>query len=142
MTCSTCGSDVEAVVFEIPTAYREYVSTGEQTATICPHCLTVGPASEPADSSDGGADGNGRSPDFTRMSDAFPTGEGAVPFALALGLCSSLALNREAIGTLLEHVERAGTDPLLAIDRLLEEPSIDPEVDLAGRRHQLEQLLY
>lgn len=138
MTCPTCGSDVDVVSFEVPTAYREYVSTAEATApataTICPHCLTVEPGSA-------GGDG-GDDPDFTRVSDAFPTGEGAVPFALALGLCSSLALNREAIETLLERVELAGTDPLLTIDRLLEEPSIEPEIDLERRRHQLEQLLY
>ena len=34
-----------------------------------------------------------------------------------------------------------GADPLLALDRLSRDPDIEPEVDLAGRRKQVAQLL-
>jgi hypothetical protein len=81
-------------------------------------------------------------PDFTRVSDAFPTDpDGAVAFALLVGLIGNLALYRAEITDLLEAVETSGTDPLLALDRLATDPSIETELDLDGRRRQLEQLL-
>jgi len=81
-------------------------------------------------------------PDFTVVSDAFPANEAAaVPLALLVGLLDSLAVHRQEITALLERTERAGTDPLLAIDRLGEEFGDDAAVDLSRRRHQLEQLL-
>jgi hypothetical protein len=81
-------------------------------------------------------------PDLTRVSDAFPDNpDAAVPLALLVGLLDSLALYREEIATLLAAVERAGTDPLLALDRLAADEGIETELDLAGRRRQLEQLL-
>lgn len=137
---SCCGTDADPIPFRVPESSRDHLPDWppdtEPTATFCPVCLTLeGPATgnniEPAED-----------PDFSHVSDAFPTGEAAVPFALALGLCSSLATNREAIAALLREVERAGTDPLLAMDRLLEDPSVEPAIDLARRRHQVEQLLY
>jgi hypothetical protein len=60
---------------------------------------------------------------------------------LVVGLLSTLALYRAEISDLLAVVERAGTDPLLVLDRLDRDPDIDPATDLAGRRRQLEQLL-
>ncbi|SDK78109.1 DUF6276 family protein [Natronorubrum texcoconense] len=129
MTCSVCDSPT--VAFAIPEPYREYAPERSSAAACCTRCLTVEPA-----------EGEGKDPDFTRVSDAFPTGEAAVPLALALGLCSSLATNRAAIEDLFEAVERAGTDPLLVLDRLVDDPELEPEIDLERRRHQLEQLLY
>ncbi|WP_137289288.1 DUF6276 family protein [Natronorubrum halophilum] len=130
MACSVCNEPT--IAFSIPEEYREYASAESPAATCCTRCLTVEPA-----------DGEVlEEPDFTRVSNAFPTGEAAIPLALALGLCSSLATNRAAIEELLEAVERAGTDPLLVLDRLLDDPEIEPRIDLERRRHQLEQFLY
>ncbi|WP_114578245.1 DUF6276 family protein [Saliphagus sp. LR7] len=132
-----CDADTDPIAFRVPASHRDTLPDRpretEPVATLCPRCLTL-EWPTPGDADD--------EPDFSRISDAFPTGEAAIPFALALGLCSSLAANREAIASLLEDVERAGTDPLLAMDRLLDDPGVEPAIDLARRRHQVEQLLY
>lgn len=130
MACSACGGAV--VDFSIPTDVREYAPDDAGVASICTSCLTVDSSESPD------AD-----PDFSRVSDAFPTNRSAaIPLAVALGRCDSLVTNRAALETLLERVERAGADPLLIIDRLVADPSIEPAVDLERRRHQLEDLLY
>ena len=130
MNCPECGDDV--IAFAVEPALHEYLPGEESGAALCPHCLIVRPVSDPSTGS----------PDFTPLGDAFPAeGDAAVPMALLLGLLSSLALYREEIAALLERVERAGVDPLLVIDRLDDDPSIESEVDLDRRRHQLEQLL-
>lgn len=126
-----CSCPVEPVAFAVPTSLRKCAPETSAAATICPYCLAVGPAD------DGAAD-----PDFARVSDGFPPGEAGVALALCLGLLASLATNREQIADALEAVERGGADPLLAIDRLLADPSIDPAIDLERRRHQLEQLFF
>ncbi|SIR66017.1 DUF6276 family protein [Natronorubrum thiooxidans] len=131
MACSECGAPT--IVFSVPEEYQACTPGESAAATLCTRCLTVESTS---------VESTGES-DFTRVSDAFPTAaNAAVPLALALGLCPSLATNRSAIETLLEAVERAGTDPLLVLDRLGDEPSIEPAFALERRRHQLEQLLY
>lgn len=131
MACSACSAPT--IAFSIPEEYREYAPAQSSAATCCTRCLTVDPEDDDVL----------EEPDFTRVSDAFPTNPGAaIPLALALGLCSSLATNRAAIEELLEAVERAGTDPLLVLDRLVDDPEIEPAIDLERRRHQLEQLLY
>ncbi|MBZ6495598.1 DUF6276 family protein [Natrinema longum] len=140
MTCPECTTAV--VSFSVPEAYRTDAPSGAAVVSFCPRCLRLEPTPDaPLD-----ADGNGPAggePDFSRVSDAFPTTpERAIPLALAVGLCSSLATNRAAIETLLEAVERAGTDPLLVLDRLSADPSVEPAIDLERRSHQLEQLLY
>lgn len=133
MACAAC--DAPTIVFSVPERYRAYAPDESAAATLCTRCLTVESAAASIDSSS--------EPEFARVSDAFPTtADAAVPLSLALGLCSSLATNRSAIETLLEAVERAGTDPLLVLDRLSADPSIEPAIDLERRRHQLEQLLY
>ena len=130
MVCSACGGAV--VDFSIPEGAREYAPGDGEAASICTTCLTVDSSEHPDDD-----------PDFSRVSDAFPaTPAAAVPLALALGRCDSLVTNRAALETLLERVERAGTDPLLLIDRLVADPSLEPAVDLERRRHQLEDLFY
>lgn len=131
MVCSACLEPT--ITFSVPERYRAHAPAESAVAAFCTRCLTV--ESTSTESTD--------EPDFTRVSDAFPrTATAAVPLALALGLCSSLATNRPAIEALLEDVERAGTDPLLVLDRLGDEPSIEPAFALERRRHQLEQLLY
>ncbi|WP_226004464.1 DUF6276 family protein [Natrinema salinisoli] len=131
MVCSECNSATISV--SVPEKYRTHAPSEAAVVSFCSHCLTLEPASS-EDATD---------PDFSRVSDAFPTNpERAIPLALAIGLCSSLATNRSAIESLLEAVERAGADPLLVLDRLGSDPSVEPALDLERRRHQLEQLLY
>lgn len=133
MVCPACGEPT--IVCTVPEEFREYAPGEAATVTVCTTCLTI----EQTATSEPPADGA----DFGRVSDAFPTDpDAAVPLALAIDLCSSLATNRAAIEALLEAVERAGTDPLLVIDRLERDPDLEPAVDLGRRRHQLEQLLY
>lgn len=133
MVCPACSDPT--IVFAVPEAFREHAPGEAAAVTVCTTCLTI----EQTATSEPPADGA----DFGLISDAFPTDpDAAVPLALAIDLCSSLATNRTAIETLLEAVERAGTDPLLVIDRLERDPDLEPAVDLGRRRHQLEQLLY
>jgi len=129
MTCADCNGDVLA--FTVPGEYEEFLRGSESTVGLCTRCLTLqpvpGPTGEPA---------------FERVSDTFPTEpEAAIPMALLLGLLGNLALYRSEIATLLEAVERAGVDPLLVLDRLARDDGIETDLDLAGRRRQLQQLL-
>jgi len=129
MDCQSCGGDT--VDFAVPAAFADHVPGSEAAVGLCTRCLAMQPAEEVSDE-----------PDFSRVSDAFPTDpDGAVAFALLVGLIGNLALYRAEITDLLEAVETSGTDPLLALDRLATDPSIETELDLAGRRRQLEQLL-
>lgn len=128
MDCPDCDSPT--VAFAVPEEFVAYVPAEESTVALCTRCLSLHPAADaPAD------------PDFSRVSEGFPEDEAAIPLALLLGLLSNLALYRSEITELLQAVERAGTDPLLAIDRLARNPDIDAAADLSGRRRQLEQLL-
>lgn len=130
MQCSACGHD--SVVFAVPDQYHDHIPGSESTVGLCPRCLTLDPVPDAEDPS----------PAFGRISDSFPDdSEAAVPMALLVGLVSNLALYRSEISTLLEDVERAGTDPLLVLDRLDYDESIETDIDLSGRRKQLEQLL-
>ena len=129
MNCPSC--DVEVVSFDIPTELREHAPESTSAAALCPRCLTLTTV-----------DAGDSTPAFERVSTAFPTDvDAAVPLALAIGLLDSLALHRASIQTLLETVERAGTDPLLVLDRLDVQGSTQPAFDLGRRRHQLRQLL-
>ena len=134
MDCPECGT--EAVTFAVPADLREHIPAGEPVVALCPRCLSFRPApgAEP-----------GRSPDsepaFAAVSDAFPTGKAAVPMALAVGLLDSFALYRADVEALVERVERAGVDPLLVLDRLAADPTVETGIDIPRRRHQLAQLL-
>ncbi|ELZ01462.1 hypothetical protein C482_06799 [Natrialba chahannaoensis JCM 10990] len=151
MSCSECCS--RTVTFAVPTDYRGFLSDiatasandsdGLRTAAFCTHCLLL-EFGDDAEATDSETDEPvPTDPDFSRVSDAFPTTlEQAVPLALAIGLAESLAMNRSAIETLLRDVERAGADPLLVLDRLQRDPSVESAIDLGRRQHQLEQLLY
>jgi hypothetical protein len=130
MECSDCGSAV--VAFDVPDDLREYVPGGEDTVGLCTYCLRLHPASESPP----------ETPSFTAVSDAFPSNpDAAIPMALVVGLLSSVALYREELTRLLERVERAGTDPLLVLNRLADDSDVDAAVDLRRRRHQLEGFL-
>lgn len=131
MECGNCGT--RTVVFSVPDADEAFVPGGASAVGLCPHCLALQPADASAVPDE---------PDFARVSDAFPTEpDAAVPMALLVGLLDSLALYRSEISTLLARVERAGVDPLLVLDRLAADESIETDLDIAGRRRQLEQLL-
>ena len=130
MDCPDCGSDTLA--FLVPDQYRDVLPGEEDGVAVCTHCLTMHPAS----------DALHETPDFQRISDAFPSNrDAALPMVLVVGLLSNLALYRTEISDLLTAVERAGTDPLLVLDRLARDPALEPATDLSGRRRQLEQLL-
>ncbi|WP_135303873.1 DUF6276 family protein [Haloarcula amylovorans] len=130
MSCSECGGETLAV--PVPPELREYLPGNAVGATICRSCLAMGPADDPPETI----------PDLTVLDDAMPSNpDAAVPMVLLLGLLDSLALHRAEITALLERVERAGTDPLLVVDRLAASYGTDAHVDLSRRRHQLEQLL-
>ena len=123
MDCPDCGA--ATVAFAVPDDLDGF---DEPAAALCTHCLALHPAEE--------SDAN---PDFTTISENFPTDAAAVPMALVVGLLDSLVLHRNAVETLLERVERTGTDPLLVLDRLASEPELDPKTDLATRRRQVAQ---
>lgn len=129
MDCPACGAPT--VAFAVPADLREYLPGEDAGAALCTSCLRLHPVGDPP------AD----PPAFSRVGDAFPEGEAAVPMALLVGLLDSLAQYRAEITALLERVERAGTDPFLVVDRLADDPSVDAAADLRRRRHQLEQLL-
>jgi len=130
MDCPDCGAGT--VPFRVPEEYRSLVPGEESGAALCQHCLSLHPADDlPTEP-----------PAFQGVSTAFPSDpDAAIPMALVVGLLANLALYRSEIADLLARVERAGTDPLLVLDRLARDPDLDPAVDLAGRRRQLEQLL-
>jgi len=128
MECQQCSA--ATINFAVPGEHEAHLPGEESAVALCPRCLAVQPATEPGDG-----------PDFGQVSDSFPSGEAAIPLALLLGLLENLALYRDEITELLAAVERAGTDPLLVLDRLATDPEIDAHLDLSGRRRQLEQLL-
>ena len=144
MTCPECGS--EQVAFRVPADLREYLPEETETAAICTVCLALdlGESALGDSVTDDSATESSvaESPDFGRISDAFPGGDVGVAMALAVGLLDSLALYRSEISALLDRVERAGTDPLLVLDRLETDPKLDPHFDVDRRRTQAEQLLY
>ncbi|MFB6297719.1 MAG: DUF6276 family protein [Salinirussus sp.] len=130
MDCPDCGADLLA--FPVSASDRELLPGSEPGAALCTQCLGLHPVTDPP----------AEPPDLQRLSTAFPADtDAAVPLALLVGLLDSLALYREELSTLLARVERAGTDPLLALDRLAADSDLDPAVDLETRRHQLAQLL-
>lgn len=132
MTCSECGS--EQLEFTVPEELREYLRGDSAHVALCTRCLTLDPVEDAPE----------ELPDFTEISDAFPNKpETAAALALAVGLLAdSLTLHRAEIEALLERVEHAGTDPLLALDYLATDPDIEPAFDWERRQVQLEQLLY
>jgi hypothetical protein len=118
--------------FPVPDTYADYVPEDAPGAAICPTCLGLDPDQDPP----------AGMPPFAEIGDAFPDEEqGAVPMALAIGLLTSLALYRQEIDDLFDAVEEAGFDPMLVLDRLAASGSVDSQIDLRGRKRQLEQLL-
>jgi hypothetical protein len=130
ITCSACGG--ERVAFRVPASLRADAPGDAPGATLCTNCLRV-------DDGDVAADAP-TAVDWRPL----PSGEAGVAMALLLGALDSLARNRAAITALVDHVEAAGGDVFLTLDRLValaEAGEVDPAVDLDRRAAQLRSLL-
>ena len=129
MACPHCGSSV--VAFIVPSSLRVHAPADE--TALCTHCLRT--------SSAAAADATAvdvEMADFGSVDRAFPTGEPAAALALCCGLLKSLAHNRTAIETLVEHAERGGVDVFSFLERLDAEAA---PFDLTRRRAALADLL-
>lgn len=126
MDCPDC--EAPTVPFRPPTALCEH-APGDAVA-VCSSCLRLHAVDDaPAEQS------------FDGLLSGFPSGEAGAALALAAGLLGSLALNRAAVVACCEHAERAGADPMLALDRLDAAGSVAPHYDLGRRRSQLADFL-
>lgn len=130
MDCPECSTPV--VAFPVDEHLRGALPGDEAGAGVCPRCLRLHPVGEPPAEPDS----------FAPLGNGFPQEpDAAVPMAIMVGLLSSLALHRARIADLIDVVEREGVDPLLVVDRLADEPTVESHVDLRRRRRQLEQLV-
>lgn len=129
MSCPDC--DAEQVRLSVPAELREHAPEEAPAVAVCTRCLRI----DPADADDpAGVDPRG-------ISDALPAdGTAAVALLLAVDRLSSLARNRAAIEALVARAERAGADPRLALERLADDPALDPRVDVERRLRQFDQL--
>jgi hypothetical protein len=130
--CPAC--DRELVRIAVPDEIREYAPEAAAVVGSCPRCLrtvALGGEIEAADEPLSGP----------APPDAIPPGEGGAALLLAVGYLDSVALNRSALGALVDHAERSGADVFLALDRLAADASVDAHIDLARRRRQLESML-
>jgi hypothetical protein len=130
VTCPDCGE--ETVKAPVPQAFAAYLPDDRPGIALCTHCLSVSPIDDPPS----------ELPAFDAVAAGFPRDpEKALPIVLMLALLDSLALYRSELDTLAEITERRGVDPLLVLDRLAADQSLEPGFDLDRRRHQLAQLL-
>lgn len=132
MSCPDCD---DRAVLAVPADYREFAPAESTHVGVCRTCLRVQPADAEADTA---------VDDPTALGDWVPAGDVGVGVVLLVGLLDSLALNRSRIETLVARIERDGTDPLLALDRLADAAAtgpVEPHVDLSRRRPQLQQFL-
>lgn len=130
MTCPAC--DGERRRLSVPDPVRDHVPDVGDAAVVCTTCLRSWPAADVADEPEG-VPGD--------VSDALPGDETAgVALLLVPELLSSVARNEPTIAVLLDVVEDAGADPRLALERLAEDPSLEPAVDLLRRHGQFEGL--
>lgn len=129
MHCPECGEAM--VAFEVPDEFAAHLPDQSSAVAACTNCLTVVPAEEVELDR----------PAFSRISTHIPDDlDAAVPLVLAIGLLDHLALYRSEISTLLTEVERAGSDPILVLERLNADPSLEPSFGLDRRIDQLIQL--
>lgn len=126
MDCPACGAPTES--FPVPEELAAHAPGAASTVAVCTDCLHVAPADVSADT-----------PDPGRVSDALPADPAAaLGVVLAVDLLASLATNRPAIEALLETAERRGVDPVLALQRLADDPAVSAVADLERRLDQLE----
>ncbi len=126
--CSRCESPRFTVA--VPRELAAY--TPAPAISCCQRCLTV-EAADPADAT--------AQPPFDAIHTRFPTGTEGIGLLLLLDKLNSLALNRSEIESLVGYLESNGVDLFLTLDRLLAEPTIEPQIDLDRRRTQLDSLL-
>lgn len=130
MTCPEC--DGERRRLAVPDSLREHVPEQSESVVVCTNCLRTWPPSETPDEPTG---------EPGSISDALPPNdEAAVALVLFTSLLSSVAHNLDALEALFASVERAGADPRLALERLADDPALDPAVDLHRRLRQFEGL--
>lgn len=127
MTCPECDEPV--VRFRVPDGLEGTAPDGAAATAICTSCLSLQPADAPDEA-----------PNYEAVSEHLPDDAPAAT-SLALGLLDSVAVRRGELETLLDHVERAGVDFALVVDRIAEDRSLDPDYDVRRRHDQLEQLL-
>ena len=131
MRCPECDGEVLAV--PVPDELRGYLPSDPDVAAVCRRCLTTTPYDGPA-TNDPEA--------VADLSDELPSNTGtALAVTVFVTLCGSLALYRAEIEELVSRIERAGVDPLSALDRLAADPDLDLAIDVERRRPQLVQLL-
>lgn len=138
MNCPHC--DTAVVAFVVPDDLRAHAPEPAPAASICPNCLAV----EALEVDEAGAAVGDDDPDFARVHESFPAGDGGVVFSLLIGTLPSIALNKESARALRERAEREGVDVALAFDRLVEavrSAKVVPEFDLQRRVRQLDSLL-
>jgi hypothetical protein len=131
--CPAC--DRELVRIDVPEEIREHAPEAAAVVGSCPRCLRTVAL---RDTDEAAADGPISGPD---PPDAIPPGEGGAALLLAIGYLDSVALNRPAIGALVEYAEAAGADVFLTLDRLAADESVEAHADLTRRRRQLESML-
>lgn len=126
MTCPECGARWDPIVVSVPSAIRE--AAPADRVAVCRRCLRLQPTdAEPTS-------------DSSELSDGLPSDTDAVAgIFVAISLLDALAHNREAIDAVVTHVERSGVDAVLTLQRLVDEPTIEPYFDLSRRIRQLEE---
>lgn len=130
MPCPEC--DGERRRLAVPDSLREHAPRQADSVVVCTNCLRTWPPSEAPDEPAG---------DPGAISDALPpSDEAAVALVLFTSLLSSVARNQDALEALFASVERGGADPRLALERLADDPALDPAVDLRRRLRQFEGL--
>lgn len=130
MPCPACDGELHA--FEVPVELVDVLPDDRAGAAICGTCLTVVPTDDPPSTL----------PDFTAISDAFPREpDRAIVLVVLLALLDSPATYRTELETVATTAERRGLDVLLFLDRLQQDRTLSPHMNLSRRSTQLEQLL-
>lgn len=128
MACEIC--DGTLIPFRVPDDLQEIAPDQAAVLQICATCLTLTPTDTEPDT-----------PAFSEITTDFPDESAGAAMALAVGLLvDSLTLNRAAILRAFDRVQADGHDPWLVLDRLATSPNVDPAIDLARVRTQLDQL--
>ncbi|MGA9402498.1 DUF6276 family protein [Haladaptatus sp.] len=129
MECPEC--DGERRSFAVPSELRETVPFRSDSVLLCTRCLAFEPTDDP----------EAEPSNYATISDELPDDPNtAAAMALATAFLSSLALHRQHIDALFDYVEANGVDPLLVLDRLADDPELQPNFDIESRRQQLLQL--